>query len=68
MVLRMPVNKKMFLNHRIEFAQMLGMVKELEAMTRSDVTSLILRVEMMEEALKKKHLVQGNVDDDMMVR
>ena len=62
------MNKKMFLNHRIEFAQMLGMVKELEAMTRSDVTSLILRVEMMEEALKKKHLVQGNVDDDMMVR
>jgi len=46
----MPVSKKTFFVHRMEFSNMLKAVKEIEAMNRADVCTVI---SVNDELLKK---------------
>jgi hypothetical protein len=64
--LKMPVSNKLFMCHRIEFAQMLHAVKEIEVMNRTDITSLISRLEHIETNVLK--IKKEDIKDDPMVR
>ena len=62
----MPMRYKTFLLHRIEFAEMLSAVKEIELMNRTDMTAMMNRLNFIED-----HVLKLNKDklheEDVMV-
>jgi len=49
----MPVSKKMFFMHRLEFSSMMKAVKEIEAMNRADITMVITANESLLKLIKE---------------
>ena len=60
--LMLPMSRKMFMMHRMEFAQMLNAVTELESLTRADITAIKMKLEDLES-----FEYVGKKDDDIMV-
>jgi hypothetical protein len=56
----------MFFAHRVEFAEMLGAIKELEVMNRTDIASICGRLEAIENKLGGKQDVGSHVNDVMV--
>lgn len=62
----MPVKNSMFFAHRLEFAEMLTAIKELEVMNRTDVASICGRLELVEDKIFNKNKDNSNVNDVMV--
>lgn len=62
----MPLQSKMFFAHRVEFAEMLTAIKELEVMNRTDIASICGRLEAIEDKLGGKQDVGSSVSDVMV--
>jgi hypothetical protein len=62
----MPVSRKTFYMHRIEFAEMLSAIKEIEAINRVDIANVTDRNKELIEYIKKNH--DKVFDDDVMYK
>jgi hypothetical protein len=62
----MPVSRKTFYMHRIEFAEMLSAIKEIEAINRVDIANVTDRNKELIEYIKKNH--DKVFDEDVMYK
>ena len=60
----LPVSRKALLQHRYELHQMLDIVKEIEAMNRNDIATILDKIHFMSDSLVKAGLTDKKTKDD----